>query len=147
MADGIFLIVTYLGYAGLKFVGYSLAAWVIRAILMRPDRSPWRVGLARTILGIVVGGIYTAAWGAMASHGLFSGLPLSGGRAGPALWYLVGLVPVRLLEWTWLIWYFFDRRFAYPGRGGLCVALGTLWSFVLDVPAIMGVASFVASIC
>jgi lipopolysaccharide export LptBFGC system permease protein LptF len=34
-------------------------------------------------------------------------LPLSGGRAGPGLWYLVGLVPVRALEWSWLVWYAF----------------------------------------
>jgi len=41
-------------------------------------------------------------------------------------YYLLGLVPVRGLEGSWLIWFCFDRGFEWPSRDALCVALGML---------------------
>ena len=146
MAPGLFLI-GYLVYAALKCAGYALAARVLRGMLHRPDVGAWRVGIARTILGIVVGAIYTTAWAWMAAHGAFSDLPLGGGRGGGLPYYLLLLVPVRVLEWSWLVWFFFDRRVEQPWRDALGVGLGVVWSFVLDLPVIVGAASFVASIC
>ena len=145
--DAVFLLLGYVGYASLKFVGYTLAARVLKSLLRRPDAGVWRVGALRTGLGIVVGAAYTALWAKLASHGLFEGLPLSGGRGGAIVWYLVGLIPVRVLEWSWLIWFCFDRQLEHRGREAVGVGLGVLWSFVLDLPALIPAAWFVASIC
>ena len=57
------------------------------------------------------------------------------------------LVPIRFAEWWALIWLFFDRVFATKLRDWSWVAVGTMWSFLLDLPVIAGVVVFVASIC
>ena len=141
------LILGYPLYAAVKYFGYTLAARLFAAILRRPDVGIWRVGLIRTGLGIVIGAIYTMAWSALAAHGMFESLPLGGGRGGGLPYYLLGLVPVRMLEWSWLVWFCFDRRLEWRGRDALCVALGVVWSFVLDLPVLMGAFWFLASIC
>jgi len=146
MATIAFFLTVYVAYAVMKLVGYSLSAYAIRAVLVRPDVSPWRVGLVRTLLGIVVGGLYTAGWAVFGGRDALEGVVLTDPQS-TAIWYAVGLVPVRILEWTWLIWYFFDRRFDRPGRDVLCVVLGVVWSFVLDLPALLGVISILSSIC
>ncbi len=146
MAVGL-LILGYPIYAAVKYAGYTLSARVFGAILDRRDVGVWRVGLIRTGLGIVIGAIYTAAWAGLAAHGVFQSLPLGEGRSGGLPYYLLGLVPVRTLEWRWLIWFCFDRRFEWPGRDALCVSLGVVWSFVLDLPVLTGAAMFLASIC
>ena len=141
------IVLAYAGYVVFKFFGYVLAARVLGTIVAPPGATIWRVGLVRTILGIVVGAAYTATFGAVARHGLFEGLPLNGGRGGAILWYPIGLLPVRVLEWSWLIWYFFDRAWARPARNLGAVALGVIWSFVLDLPAMVAGVWFVSSIC
>jgi hypothetical protein len=45
--DAVLLLLGYLGYAGLKLVGYTLAARGLRSLLGRPDVRVWRVGLIR----------------------------------------------------------------------------------------------------
>jgi hypothetical protein len=139
--------VAYLAYAAVKLAGYSLAAAGLKKLFQRPDASAWRVGLLRTALGIAVGGVYTLVWAAGENFGWFRGLPMAGGRAGSILYYLLCLVPVRFLEWGWLIWFCFDRRLEQHGRDIAGVIGGTLWSFALDLPPLMGALWFVASIC
>ena len=141
------LILGYPLYAAVRYFGYTLSARVVGAILHRRDVGVWRVGLIRTGIGIVVGAVYTMMWAALASRGVFESLPLGGGRGGGLPYYLLGLVPIRTLEWSWLIWFCFDRQFERPGRDALCVVLGVVWSFVLDLPVLTGAAMFLASIC
>src|SRR5258707_1290492 len=52
--------------------------------------------------------------------------------------YLAGLLPVRIVEWWLLIWLFYDRKLRQPAKGWRMVGLGTIWSYVLDAPAIAG---------
>jgi hypothetical protein len=52
--------------------------------------------------------------------------------------YLACLLPVRIAEWWFLIWLFYDRKLREPAKGWRMVGLCTVWSYVLDLPAIAG---------
>ena len=52
--------------------------------------------------------------------------------------YIVGLVPVRLIEWWIIIWLFYDRSMMTKQKDWQYVGLGTAWSFALDIPALIG---------
>jgi hypothetical protein len=128
-----------LGYASfclVKFAGYSLAAHYISRSYGRADLSAWRVGGTRTLIGMAAGAGYFGAWWA-AQLGYLG--PLSrGGQPFSSYWYLIGLLPVRVVEWWLLIWLFYDRDLAQRAKGWRTVALGTAWSYALDAPAIAG---------
>ena len=109
----------------IKLAGYSAAAVVISKAYQRTGLSPFVVGASRCGIGLVLGGI--------------AGLLVSGfGSIVRALLFLVGLVPVRMIEWWILVWLFYDRPLANRKLGWKVVCLGTVWSFVLDIPAIIG---------
>src|SRR5262245_46052221 len=85
-------------------------------------------GLARTVLGVVAG----VSFALLAER--------SGLLRSELLWY-VCLFPVRLMEWLLVLWLFFERKAAQKDPGWLAGAsmLGSLWSYVLDVPAVLSV--------
>ena len=58
----------------------------------------------------------------------------------PVLFVLavVALLVARLFEWWVLVWLFYDRDLSSPRQDWAVVALGTVWSFVLDIPAAFG---------
>jgi hypothetical protein len=140
-------ILGYLGFAVYKWLGYSLAGKYLNRVYASSKYSLWHVGLVRVIIGMVIGGLYTGIWAYLDSIGYFKGLPYSGGRLSSALPFLVILVPVRLGEWALTLWIFYDREFRQIGKGCLLTLLGTAWSFVLDIPVIIGLITIVASIC
>ena len=123
-------------FAAVKFLGYSAAGLLIQHA-HRPaselaesspphsaPRSPWLFGAVRTLIGIAAGLAYASAWEAVGAN---PGLPL---------WWLF-LLPVRLIEWAVVIWWFFGR---HPmKRFVLCVLAGALWSYILDLPALAAV--------
>jgi hypothetical protein len=47
------------------------------------------------------------------------------------------LVPIRLGEWSLIIWYFFQRGRPNPGLLLRNSALGIVWSFILDAIGIL----------
>ena len=50
---------------------------------------------------------------------------------------IAGLAVLRLAEWWLLLWLFYDRHLS--SRRGWGVACGgTVWSFILDIPAAIG---------
>ena len=115
----------YLTFAAVKFAGYSLFGLVLsRGYSVK--RSVWAVGGARTLLGMAVGSAYFGLWYA------FSKMDI--GRAP----YVIGLVPIRCAEWWLLLWWFYDRALAKPRLGWNMVLLGTIWSYICDLPAILG---------
>jgi hypothetical protein len=125
-----------LGYAtfcAIKFAGYSAAGHFLS---MRYDRdvSPWKVGAVRTLIGMAAGAAYFGLWLLIDPHA-FS--VRSTPSNVPAL-YLAGLLPVRIAEWWLLIWLFYDRELREVAKDWRMVALGTIWSYVLDAPAIAG---------
>ena len=118
----------YLVFGTIKFAGYSLAARFISRRYDRPDRNPFLVGGTRTLIGVVAGAVYV---------GLLALLPSPFvTRGGP--FFLLGLLPMRVVEWWLLLWLFYDRRLEKPRTGWGVVGLATAWSFLLDVPAIAG---------
>ena len=48
------------------------------------------------------------------------------------IYYYAFLLPVRLTEWTFLIWLFFDRSLNDRVRMWKYIAFGTICSYVLD---------------
>ena len=118
----------YLVFGGIKFAGYSLAARSISKRYQRTDRNAYAVGGTRTLIGVIAGALY---------FGLLSFLPREAVATG-GLVFLVGLVPMRIAEWWLLLWVFYDRGLEQRRLGWRVVALATLWSFALDIPAIAG---------
>jgi alkylated DNA nucleotide flippase Atl1 len=118
-------------FAGVKLVGYSAVAYLMkRQYQTRPVAAPL-IGLARTGIGVGFGAAYgtiAAAIGSVVS-------------APAVVQFLLGLIPVRLLEWHRLIRAFFARQGQRPDLTKRWRILGTLASFALDVPAIAGLFS------
>jgi hypothetical protein len=125
--------VGYASFCLVKFAGYSLAARFISRSYGRSEIGAWKVGGARTLIGMAAGAAYFGLWKA----GTPPGRPPSAFQAWP-FWYLAGLLPVRIAEWWLLIWLFYDRKFEQVAKGWRTVAAGTAWSYVLDAPAIAG---------
>jgi hypothetical protein len=114
----------YLAFCTVKAIGYTSAAAVISRTYDDPAAKAFVVGPVRTLIGMATGAV------------LFAVLQISPealkGLAVP------GLIIVRLFEWWLLVWLFYDRHLLSPRHNGLVVFLGTVWSFVLDIPAALG---------
>jgi hypothetical protein len=125
-----------LGYAtfcAIKFAGYTAAGHFLSMQYDR-DVSAWKVGAVRTLIGMAAGAAYFGLWHLIDPHAF---RVRSTPDNFPAL-YLAGLLPVRIAEWWLLIWLFYDRALRQIAKGWRMVALGTIWSYVLDAPAIAG---------
>jgi len=81
-------------------------------------------GLARTFLGIAAGVTYSI---------YAERLALSHSELGFFVW----LLPVRLAEWLLILFVFFERHEFRFSRWATFAAFGTVWSYVLDVPAFL----------
>ena len=135
-------------YLFLKLVGYTFAAFLFKKLYGKPEISARTVGIARTIVGVVVGGAFTGIFSILAAKGVFSGLPPSGGRgAGVFIWYIGALIPIRMFEWAGILWFFFDRKFERKALMLGAVLIGMVISYVIDIPVLIGVFFMVASIC
>jgi hypothetical protein len=126
-----------LGYAtfcAVKFAGYTAAAHVLSIRYDGVDHAAWKVGAVRTLIGMVAGALYLGLWLVIDGPAHFGARPMD----NLSYRYLAGLLPVRIGEWWLLIWLFYDRSLIDIPRGWRMVTLGTLWSYVLDAPAIFG---------
>ena len=113
-------------FAAVKWVGYTGAARVLKSQYGRPGHNAWLVGGVRTLIGLAVGilAVYFAS-------------QLQIFRSTPAFFIL--LIPARVGEWLLLLWLFFERPDWNWVRALSWATLGTAWSFVLDIPAILAV--------
>jgi hypothetical protein len=122
---------TFIGiaaFAAVKLAGYSAAgAWFRRAYGARHPH-PIVLGIARTVLGMVVGISFAAS---MESLGVLRNMAL----------YFLLLLPVRLAEWLATLWVFYRREQPLRGRRWKHAAVASAWSYLLDLPAIF--AAFV----
>jgi hypothetical protein len=125
----------FVAFAGVKFVGYSAAALILRRAYKTPA-NPLKVGLARTGIGLVAGTVFGGASILISTH-LQNDWP---GWVTASIFFGF-LIPIRLAEWSLLIHFFFDRGLIQRDKLVDFAALGSLWSFVLD--AIGVVAAFV----
>lgn len=129
----------WIGYASfcvIKLAGYTLAAKLISKSYGRTDIGALRVGGTRTLIGMAAGAAYFGVW--MAAGHLMSRPPGTVFSQAFPVAYLAGLLPLRIAEWWLLIWIFYDREIKDRALGWRTVALGTVWSYILDAPAIAG---------
>ena len=115
----------YFGAA--KAVGYTAASVVLKngyGLRESPKPGIWAVGLTRTLIGIGVGAVYGGLW-----YFVFS--KFIGEDSVPTYYYLF-LLPVRLAEWSLLLWLFFDRGLHDRSRMWKYVVFGTICSYMLD---------------
>ena len=112
----------YLAFAGVKLAGYTAAGAVLRRKYDAQFLSALDLGAARTAIGVAVGLSYGAAWSLFAHFSTGSIAPL----------FFLLLLPVRLAEWAFLVWWLLDRPLVRRDLLSQTVGLGTCWSFALD---------------
>lgn len=110
-------------FVAVKLIGYTLVGRRLNKLYRVKSPHPFVFGIARTCLGAAVG------------VGL---LYLLGGIAGNGdkLFFLL-LVPVRFLEWFFIIYIFYEMKKFSLARISENSALGIFYSFALDIPAIL----------
>jgi hypothetical protein len=127
----------YIAFCGVKAVGYTAATAVISRVYERSDLNAFVVGLTRTLIGMAVG---ASLFGVMhlfrIMHLNISPLHIQPENARLMAFGILCLV--RLAEWWFLIWLFYDRSLHEPFRGWKVAVLGVVWSFVLDIPSFIG---------
>jgi hypothetical protein len=111
-------------FPAIKFAGYSLAGHVLKRSYDEPGVSSARFGAARTALGAIVGVSYVFLTGTL--------------EVSVAQFYL-GLIPVRIAEWSLIIWIFFEYGSLERGKLRLFgySTLGAGWSYILDLFVIL----------
>jgi hypothetical protein len=112
-------------FLAIKFLGYRYAGVKLNAAYAEiPPVPPNLFGAIRAGLGLIVGvGFAVTAMQWNVSH-------------AEILWFVL-LLPVRLLEWSLVIWIFYERKLGRVNHARFtrCVMVGSLWSFILDLPA------------
>jgi hypothetical protein len=116
-------------FSAVKLAGYTAAAWYFRRSYDRPDSNVWKIGVARTALGLAVGSSYGAVWWLV---GKWIHVP-----ENSDLIYLALLFPIRLAEWSLILWLFFERQRDTQSRLLRNSLLGMAWSYVLDAIGIL----------
>ena len=107
-------------FSAVKFVGYALAGRTLNRANHVTQPRPFTFGAARTVLGVIAGVSYATILGKL-------------GVQRSDVWYYVNLFPVRQLEWLLMLVLFYRRS---ERRRYIDSTLGTVWSYVLDVPAV-----------
>ena len=116
-----------LAFPAIKFAGYSAFALYLNSIYPNAKRNVLYIGLTRMLLGL---GFGTAL--ALLSFPFFFV-----GSVGFFV-YLLGLIPVRFLEWYIIIKGFYGPAAAETDVLMKPIWLGVLVSFLLDIPALIG---------
>jgi len=119
----------FLYFTAVKAVGYTAASVVLKygyGAWRAAKPRIWALGLTRTGIGLVAGGLYGGLWIlALNKFDKFAG-------EGSAVLFYVFLLPIRLAEWILLIWLFLDRGLHERGRMWQYAAFGTICSYALD---------------
>ena len=110
-------------FGAIKFAGYTAMAAVLRRHYPGSTAASWRVGLVRTLIGLVAG------MGVMLLAEPLQVIPASIG-------FYVLLLPVRLGEWLLLLERFYERPEWRWKRAFGWASIGYVWSCLLDVPAL-----------
>ncbi len=125
-------VVGFVAFTGVKFGGYVVAALALRKAF-NSDSSPWKVGLARTLIGLGAGITFGLAF-----MFLTESLANKWSTGLSAIAFFGGLIPIRLAEWALLIHIFFDRGLVQRAKDFKYASAGAAWSFLLDA---VGVAA------
>jgi|CXWL01.1.fsa_nt_gi hypothetical protein len=115
---------SYAALAVVKLIGYSASAFFFNARYGNRKANPILFGVARTALGMLLGAAAGFA-GLIAFELAF-------------IVFLLGLIPFRIFEWFLTLWVFYRKSENFRGTLATNVTLGIVWSFALDIPAIIG---------
>jgi len=111
-------------FVGIKFAGYTAAAYALKRAYSKPGAGIWKVGAARTAIGIGAGLVYGGLW--------FAALTKLVDYRYSEYVYFAGLFPVRILEWCLVLHLFFDRALTDRQKAFRVSAGATIWSYCLD---------------
>jgi hypothetical protein len=129
-------------YASIKILGYSLFAKYLNSLFAKQNNI-WKVGLIRTAIGVVLGILHNAFF--------LSFLNVSMGRSPiggeDTILYFALLILLRIFEWGLIIFWFYEKKLLSNYRVAVAIALGVIWSFILDIPLLLGLFVAIASIC
>jgi hypothetical protein len=116
-------------FVSAKLFGYFLYfSWLKR---YGGDRSAFAMAMFRLLLGVLLG---AAIW---------AGFSLS--RADMPVLYMSAILLARLAAWTIVIGWAFPRMSL--SRAAASVLVGTLLSYLIDVPVFFGVLTAIGGIC
>ena len=114
-------------FATIKLIGYSAFAFYLNRLFPDSAKNFLLVGCARTVIGLAFGSVLTLI-GFVAT--------MLAGPIGIILYILV-LIPVRFLEWSIVVNGMYKIKRTDPNWKE-AIGAGIIWSFILDVPALIG---------
>jgi hypothetical protein len=115
----------FAAFVGVKFGGYTLAGTVLQRNYPAEDARPVKIAITRTAVGLVLGIAHFFVWESV-QRKYFNG-------SMSEYSFIGGLIVLRLLIWSGIIWRFCDRKLEHPIRVLGWAAAGTAFSFLLDV--------------
>jgi len=129
-------------YALIKVTGYSLFAKYLNSLFFLQNNI-WKVGLIRTAIGVVLGIAHNAFFLSFLNVSMGRS-PIGGEDTGL---YFALLILLRIFEWWLIIFLFYEKKWPGNYRVVQGVLLGVIWSFILDIPLMLGLFVAIASIC
>lgn len=140
----IFPLLGSLVYFFFKFLCYSAYAKYLNHLYAKMP-SIWKVGLFRAILGLVIGALLNFVLLGALHIQVSSGRAPIGGRDTDI--YFLLLTTIRVGEWLLTVWYFYDRELYISLKLFKAVLFGTLVSYFVDIPIMLGLIMVIATIC
>ncbi len=114
----------FAAFVGAKFGGYTLAGAVLRRKYPAENASPVKIAITRTLLGLGLGIAHFFVWESFQRSNV--------NREDNGYAFICGLIILRLLIWSGIIWLFCDRKLEHRLRVFGWAAAGTAFSFLLD---------------
>ena len=134
------LVLSTLIYLVMKLLGYTGYSWYLNKIF-KCEKSAWKVGFTRTIIGILLGTTLHYLFWKMDSFGLVLGFSRSDIKDN--LVYLMIIILLRIFEWRFLIYIFYESMINNKYQLIFGIVGGVLVSFILDLPILLGLITII----
>lgn len=114
-----------IAYTTIKVIGYSWVGWKLNQCYQKTNPRPYLFGIARTVLGLVVGitTIYI----------------LRKINSNQGAIFVICLIPIRFFEWFIIIYVFYERFDFSFKRLSKYSLVGIIFSFLFDIPVIASI--------
>jgi len=133
------LIVGTIVFILIKINGYAYFAKYLNA-LYQQSHNIWKVSIVRTLIGLILGFGYNAFFYNLLS--VNANRAPFGGDDAPLFFGL--MVVLRLIEWSIIVFIFYDRKLINKKYFVKAIVLGAIFSFILDIPILFGLISSVS---
>jgi hypothetical protein len=98
-------------FVGVKLAGYTVAGWRLKEVYGTGAPRLLNVGVTGTVISLGAGRAYGGLWILAMSKSQPANSYL------PEFLYFAGLFPIRIAEWLFVIYLYFDRRFIDQPKG------------------------------